>query len=84
MLILVGQKEKGTPVIANSLSHWAAYLHIVLNILLLKKMTLFLFIFRERGREEERQGEKHRSVASCTCPDQGSNLQPRHASQLEI
>ena len=33
------------------------------------------FIFRERGREEEREGEKHRLVASCTCPNQGSYLQ---------
>ena len=28
---------------------------------------------RETGREEE----KHRRVASCMCPDQGLNLQPR-------
>ena len=40
--------------------------------------------FRERGRERkkererEREREKHRSVASCTYPDWGPNLQPRH------
>ena len=40
--------------------------------------------FRERGREEEREREnidvreKHRSVASHTRPDWGSNPQPRH------
>ena len=30
-----------------------------------------LINFKERRREEERKGEKHRSVASCTCPNQG-------------
>ena len=31
-----------------------------------------LFIFRERGREGEREGEKHQCVvASCTPPNQG-------------
>ena len=43
----------------------------------------FLFILRERGREGERErnnnvGEKHRSIASCTSPNQGLNLKPRH------
>ena len=38
-------------------------------------------MFRERGREKEREGntdlkEKHQSVASHMCPDWGSNLQP--------
>ena len=48
-------------------------------------LRFHLFIFRERGREGEREGEKHwceRSihclVASCTHPSWGSNLQPRH------
>ena len=36
----------------------------------------YLFIFRERGREEEREGEKHRLVASLTYPDQGLNCNP--------
>ena len=49
----------------------------------------FIFIFRERGREGEREGEKHpRVVASCAplsgdlacnpgmCPDWESNYQP--------
>ena len=30
----------------------------------LKKYIIYLFIFRERGREGEREGEKGRSVAS--------------------
>ena len=30
-----------------------------------------LFIFRERGKEGEREGEKHRSVASWVCPSWG-------------
>ena len=33
---------------------------------------------RERKREREREREKHRSAASCTYPDWGPNLQPRH------
>ena len=32
---------------------------------------LFIF-FRERGRERERDGEKHWLVASCTCPQLGT------------
>ena len=55
---------------------------------------LYLFIFRERGREGEREGEKHQCVVdSCTpyagdlacnpglCPDWESNQQPL-ASQV--
>ena len=46
-----------------------------------------LIDFTERGREGEKEGEKHecekhRSVASHTCPDQGPNLQPRHVPWL--
>ena len=42
-----------------------------------------VFIFRERGREGEREGEehhceKHWPVASGTRLDRGPNLQPRH------
>ena len=36
-----------------------------------------LFIFRERGREGEREGEKHRLVASRVRPDRGLNRQQR-------
>ena len=41
-----------------------------------------MFIFRERGGEGEREGEKHvrekhRSVASYTRPDQGPNPAPQ-------
>ena len=32
--------------------------------------------FRDRGREGEREGEKHLSVASCMPPDGGMNRQP--------
>ena len=39
-----------------------------------------LFMFRERGREEEREGEKHQCVvASRSSPHWGPGLQPRHA-----
>ena len=53
------------------------------------KKIFYLFIFRERGRDGEREGEKHRYVvASCmsptgdlacnpgTCPDWESNWRP--------
>ena len=32
------------------------------------KKRLYLFIFGERAREGEREGEKHRSAASCMHP----------------
>ena len=38
----------------------------------------YLFIFRQRGGEGEREEEKHWWVASHTCPDRGWNLQPRY------
>ena len=31
---------------------------------------------RERGRETLMGERKHQLVASCTCPDWGSNIQP--------
>ena len=38
-----------------------------------------LFIFRERGRDGEREGEKHQCVvASSAPPHWGPGLQPRH------
>ena len=37
-----------------------------------------LIDFREKQTEGEREGEKHLSLASCTCPDQGPDSQPRH------
>ena len=43
-----------------------------------KKTTFYLSIFRERWREREREGDKHLSVASCMCPEQGLNPQSRH------
>ena len=44
--------------------------------------------FRERGRERQREKnidvrEKHQLVASCVCPDWGSNLQPFHVSAAQ-
>ena len=51
---------------------------------------IFFFIL-ERGEEGEKEREriinvreKHRSVVSCTCPDWGTNLQPRHVPWLGI
>ena len=49
-----------------------------------KKDFIYLFILREMGREEEREGEKHRCVreTSIGCLshtlNQGPGLQPRH------
>ena len=45
--------------------------------------------FREEGGERVRERdidvrEKHQMVASCMCPDQGSNPQPRYVLQLGI
>ena len=40
--------------------------------------TCPLILERERGREGEREGEKHPSFDSHMCPDQGPNMQPRH------
>ena len=42
--------------------------------------------FREEGGERVRERdidvrEKHQMVASCMCPDQGSNPQPRYVSR---
>ena len=34
-------------------------------------LRFYLFIFRERGREGGRKGEKHRPVACHTCPNRG-------------
>ena len=69
----------------------SAYLLTPLNSLLLflysspssgRLLSLFFFfkdfVFRERGREEERGGEKHRSAASRTPLNQEPGLQPRH------
>ena len=53
-------------------------------------VCLLVFLLSpERGREGEREGEKHQcekhsSVASCTCPHQRPNPQPRHVPLLGI
>ena len=49
----------------------------------------YLFLERGEGRDKEKERntdmrEKHRSVASGTCPNQGLNLQLRHVSWLGI
>ena len=50
--------------------------------LILKNICIY-FIFRERGRKGEREGEKHQCVvASHMCPHWGPCLQPRHVSWL--
>ena len=51
--------------------------------------TCLLILERGEGRERERERdinvrEKHGSVASCTCPNWGLNLQPWHLSWLGI
>ena len=48
-------------------------------------LRLYLFIFRQKGREGEREGEKHLCVvASHTPPYWGPGLQPRHVPWLGI
>ena len=45
----------------------------------------YLFNFRERGREGEREGEKHQCVvASHTPPNWGPGPQPRHVPCWEL
>ena len=72
------------------------FLKIILNKSLKNKSILYifrrfyLFIFRERGREGEREGEKHWCVRdtliSCLShsPNWGPGLQPRHVPWLGI
>ena len=50
-------------------------IHILINFF----KRFYLFIFRERGREGEREGEKHQCVvASHVAPTEGPGPQPRH------
>ena len=45
----------------------------------------FIYLFLERGRQREREGEKHQHVvASYTPPYWGPGLPPRHVPQLGI
>ena len=50
----------------------------------------YLFIFKEQGREGEREGEKHRCARETLighllhAPNQGPGLQPRHEPRLGI
>ena len=56
----------------------------LLNCVIILKIFYLLFIFREWGREGERQGEKHRCVRETPTgwllhdPKWGPGLQPRH------
>ena len=56
---------------------------VAVIIIILKRFT-YLFSFRERGREGEREGEKHRCArdTSISClshaPDWDPGPQPRH------
>ena len=44
-------------------------------------LRFYLFIFREKGREGEREGEKHQCVvASHAAPTGDQGPQPRHVS----
>ena len=51
---------------------------------MLKKIYIYLFIFRARGGEAEREGEKHQcardTLIGCllNVPNWGLGLQPRH------
>ena len=48
------------------------------------KKRFYWFIFRERGREGERKGEKHQCVVASCPPYWGSGLQPKHVPWLGI
>ena len=43
-------------------------------------LRFYLFIYRERGRKGEREGEKHQCVVASQAPPLhwGPGLQPRH------
>ena len=59
-------------------------LKLLQSILLLSQLFLkfspkdMVSDLREREREREKERGRDPSVASCTCPDQGLNLQPRY------
>ena len=71
------------PEIKTSRDHGVIIFYILLNSFFKKKT---LFIFREKGMEGEREGEKHRSVISCLSytSSQGPDLQPRHVPRPEV
>ena len=48
------------------------------------KRYFIVFIFRERGREGEREGKKHQLVASCTCPDRDQTHNPGMCPDQEL
>ena len=50
------------------------------NLFLFFKDFIY-FIFRERGKEREREGEKHQL---CGCPQWGPGRLPRHVPRLGI
>ena len=53
-------------------------LHVYLKTSFFFK-RFYLFIFREKGREGEREGEKHQCVVASQVPPTGEpGLQPRH------
>ena len=39
-----------------------------------KEKILFIYFYRERGREGEREGEKHQCVVACHMPPMGTQL----------
>ena len=45
---------------------------------------IFLYIFRERGREGEREGEKHQSIASLMPATQACSLTGNQTGDLSI
>ena len=65
------------------------FICILFKVSFFKKKRFYLFIFRERGGEEEREGEKHQCVVAShtpptgdlahnpgVCPDWESNWRP--------
>ena len=43
----------------------------------------FIYLFLEKGEGREKEGEEHRSVASCTHPYWEPNPRPRHVPLME-
>ena len=81
-VILVTGKQQCTELVLNK---WYVTVHCLLSHHFLK-IFIDLFIFRERGREGEREGEKHQCVVAFCMPPHhwGSGLKPWHVPWLGI
>ena len=72
--------ETSSPLLFQAMEIWGLF-----HFLYFLKILFIYFFFRERGREGEREGEKHQCVvASCALPTGGPGQQPIHVPWLGI